>query len=694
MKSLKTKIIAVVLLCCIAAVGICGGLSIREVSNTVTKDSRQIMVETAENEMTKMDETLSMIAQSVDSLYSVCMDELTDLEKFKSDKAYVKEYTDAVLPIAKQFALNTEGALTCYLRYNPEFTEPTSGFFLTRDNMDSDFEAVTPTDFSQYDSSDMEHVGWYYIPVNNKKPTWMDPYLNANINVYMISYVIPLYVDGESVGIVGMDIDFSLLQEQVNQIKIYDSGYAFLTNSADTVLCHQNLEVGTVLSENEDTKKLSELLKGAKASDKIQEYSYLGKKKCLVFEPLQNGMKLVLTVPKSEIKATTYSVVYQILLAELFSIILALVVGIIFSTRITKPLKDITSIVFDTAQLNFIPNPMLTVLCRHKDEIGGIARAVEQMQHQLREMVNKIKDVNVHMDESMEKLESTAGTVGQMCNDNSATTQELAATMQETAASTETIYQSVAQINGYAEEINQLSVQGDALSKAVRERAVHMQEITQTATDRTRQMYETVRQQTDEALVQAKAVEKIKEMTDAITEISSQTNLLALNASIEAARAGEAGKGFAVVATEIGNLANQTLETVTSIDGIVQEVFGSVRNMGQCLESSTNFLEKTVLSDYQEFKEVSGKYTEDANLFRDSMGKIKDSVEVLAETTGSVTQAVSGINTAVNEAASGITDIAQKTTDMVGQVAIAGENVEATKENKQHLDHVVGQFRL
>lgn len=60
-----------------------------------------------------------------------------------------------------------------------------------RDNAEAEFESVTPTDFSMYDLGDTAHVGWYYIPVANKAPIWMDPYLNENVHIYMISYVVP-----------------------------------------------------------------------------------------------------------------------------------------------------------------------------------------------------------------------------------------------------------------------------------------------------------------------------------------------------------------------------------------------------------------------------------------------------------------------------------------------------------------------
>lgn len=52
--------------------------------------------------------------------------------------------------------------------------------------------------------------------------------MNENINIYMISYVVPLFAeDGTSIGIVGMDIDFSQITDLVDETKVYQSGYAF-----------------------------------------------------------------------------------------------------------------------------------------------------------------------------------------------------------------------------------------------------------------------------------------------------------------------------------------------------------------------------------------------------------------------------------------------------------------------------------
>lgn len=166
---------------------------------------------TGQKKTEEINSTIQKIEQSVDTLSEVAMSNF-DYDSFRQSKDYADTYTETVQQAVLDFANHTNGAVTVYLRYNPNYSNPTSGVFAQRQSVDSELQCLTPTDFSMYDESDVEHVGWYYLPVQAKEAIWMSPYMNENINIYMISYVVPLFAeDGTSIGIVGMDIDFHRL---------------------------------------------------------------------------------------------------------------------------------------------------------------------------------------------------------------------------------------------------------------------------------------------------------------------------------------------------------------------------------------------------------------------------------------------------------------------------------------------------
>lgn len=693
MKSIRMKITVAIVVCSLITASIISILSIsdtRELSNTAAENE---LVLTCDNTGREINALISRIEQSVDTLTDVAMEKM-DFSKFQNNNAYVEEYTNGLLQEFITFAEHTDGAITAYIRYNPEFTEPTSGIFLTRNDTQSAFDSVTPTDFSMYDPSDAAHVGWYYIPVANKAPLWMDPYLNANINVYMISYVVPLYENGTSVGILGMDIDFGQLTALADNAVAFDSGYSFIVSSGGNVLYHKEIASGTDLAEYNggELSSVKDFVMDSSNQGKTLQYSYNAKDKYLSYVELGNGMKLVLTAPVEEIKADANALSVQILLFLAMGFVVAIVLGVLIGSTIAKPIKRITEIIKQTSELNFHRALDIDKLTKKKDETGIMAKAVNEMRSVLRELVGNMESVKDGLLGNMKRLDDVMRENNSISEDNSATTQELAAGMEETSASATMIVSNIDAIQTNAEGIRRLSEWEQQESKAIMARARELSDNTRVSSDKAMAIFEDMRNRTAEAIEKSKVVAKINELTDDIRDISSQTNLLALNANIEAARAGDAGRGFAVVATEIGALANQTFQTVDGINEIVKDVNEAVHNMTDCIEVIMNFLEDTVVADYGAFGQVGERYEKDAASFAQSMQQIYSEISELNKKITEIADTIDGVNRTITESADGVNLIAEKSGDAVKKTLEGYEHLRESENSLNLLKELIERF--
>lgn len=546
-----------------------------------------------------------------------------------------------------------------------------------------------------YDESDVEHVGWYYLPVQAKKAIWMSPYMNENINIYMISYVVPLFAeDGTSIGIVGMDIDFHRLPIWLTRQK-YTRVDMHFDGCIGSSHVPQNADEGTKLSDLDSSlSKSADFIGDDGNQGKTMDYSYKNVNKKFAFYNLDNGMKLVLTAPVSEIYSEAYGLAKMIILAMIVAFILSAVIGIVMGTGLTKPIRQLTSVIEQTAALDFRPTEAGAKLRKQKDEIGDMATKIHDMRKKLRAMMENLQ-------QTQQVLETNTGNLNQLmkqnsayAEDNSAATQELAAGMEETSANAAHIVENVGIMRESSDNIQRLAEDGEKNSGQIQERAGEMERISTESRHKTDQMYAVMKQKTDAAVEQAKSVQKINALTDNIKQISSQTNLLALNANIEAARAGEAGRGFAVVASEIGDLATQTLDTVSTIDEIVGEVNSSVSNMTECLTTIMEFLEQTVLGDYEHFAQVGEQYHADADTFQQIMQQTKEAVDALEQHIGEISSTVSEINSMVEQSTDGISGIAEKSGSTQNLVTEGYDKLQECTQSVNVIRDFVAQFHL
>ena len=474
-----------------------------------------------------------------------------------------------------------------------------------------------------------------------------------------------------------------------------DSAYAYLVAQDGTMLYHPTADkIGQPVENEVINGVVEQLAAGQKPEDAVVEYDFNGAVKYAGYALTSDNMIVAISADKEEVMAPINSMVWQMVWQSAIILVVCAGLGYIVSRFICMPIKHITDIIGNMASLDFRRNEKVEKLCKRKDESGIMAREVRLMGNNLRDMVVSIDEASKQITGNVDGLQEVVETVDHMCSDNSATSQQLAAGMEETAATTVNINENVGSMKEGAEAINSLAEKGASTSQEVMERARNLRDKTIQASTRTTEMYDSVKVKAEKAIEGSKEVEQINALTSTIMEISSQTSLLALNASIEAARAGEAGRGFAVVASEIGSLADQTSKAIADISEIVKAVNEAVANMADCLEETTTFLEQTVLSDYKEFEQVGDQYQVDADTFESSMNGVKDSMLQLSDSIEAIAQAISGINDTVGEAAVGVSDIAEKTSSMAEKTGTTHDMVSECYECAANLRKIVDQFVL
>lgn len=407
-----------------------------------------------------------------------------------------------------------------------------------------------------------------------------------------------------------------------------------------------------------------------------------------------NGWLLLCTADKAELYKTYDEVKERTIMGAVGILVVFAALGYIVSKSITKPINRLTSVIHRTAELDFRPNPELEKLCSGKDETAEMAKALREMQAAVKGFVSKIDDTSYNISDNANSLKELANLVNDNSTDNSATTEELAAGMEETAATTAQVEENINNIVNTIDRISNKTRDGQLLAAKIMDKAAKLKKDTIKASDNGRAMFDNVRQETAVAIEKSKGVDKINSLTKTILDISDQTGLLSINASIEAARAGEAGRGFAIVAEQIAHLASMSADTVENIGEIVDEVNDAVNSMAECLEETLNFLEEKVIEDYNGFIAVSDEYNSDAEIFEKMTEEIYKSITELEHGTTVIAEAISGINETVNDSSIGVSDIAGKTSDIVELTIKTNKMVDESVNYSRELNDVVDLFKL
>jgi len=358
---------------------------------------------------------------------------------------------------------------------------------------------------------------------------------------------------------------------------------------------------------------------------------------------------------------------------------LAVVIGIVFGFNIfrliTGGLKKMAFFSENMAKGDLTGNLDVT----QKDEFGTLAKALNAMAEQWRQVIRGLGDEVAALASSSQELTGTsrslsegASNAADLSSSVAAATEEMSANMNSVAAASEQAATNVNIVATAAEEISSTIQQIAGKTEQAKEITGGAVVLAQSSTEKV------------DAL--GRAAHEISKVTEVITEISDQTNLLALNATIEAARAGEAGKGFAVVANEIKALAQQTAAAT-----------GEIRAKIESIQGSTN---ETV----SEIEQITRVINEMNGIVADIAQSVEEQTSTTSEIVGSVMQAAQGISEVNENVAQSSTvagqiagDIAE-VSNVAGILSASGQDVERNARDlagvADVLREMVGHFKV
>ena len=375
MRSLRTKITIMTLLVVIFAVTLVTTSSVFFIRKTEHQKSDQLLLLLCDTGEKNLEYYFGSVQRSVERVAAFVEADLDGI-----DDEQLARHMDNVGVYFEQLAYKTNGVLTYYYRIDPSISDSVKGFWYT--NLDGEgFVEHEVTDITLYDTSDTSKLVWFTVPKYENKPIWLPPYITDNLDMQVISYNVPIKWRGRFIGVVGIEIDYSTMAEQVDNIRLYNNGYAFLNDSEGNIFYHPRIDVSQLTKET-----MPEVPDGLLDQKTFIKYKFQGVEREAAWLPLSNGMRLNVSVPVSETEGDWRGLILNILIVAIGVLLIASLFTMFYTKRIVKPLKQLTEAAEQTDRGNYD----YTLEYDEDDELGKLTSTFKRLSSHMKENINSL----------------------------------------------------------------------------------------------------------------------------------------------------------------------------------------------------------------------------------------------------------------------------------------------------------------
>jgi len=347
----------------------------------------------------KIDIRFSEVKNTVIHLNSVIKNNFDMSEFEKRDMEYISEFEESFKDIIKDMTENIKDTRTIYFYFNPDYFNMhynVSYAFLDSDEVTR--LRILPA--TSYIPTDPE-MQWFYEPMKEKEGVWSLPYYWEMFRTEIVTYSEPVIKNGEIIGVIGLDFDFTDLNSMISELKVYENGYAYLLNEDFRFIVHPYLTVYDNLRNVEglDSERIIRIL--SEYSTGKSTYNYVGDNKLFGFTKLMNGWILGVSVPQTDLMNAMYEILTIISILSVASVILFIIISFYIGKSLTKPVKEISGRIknFKEENLN------LRIPEKGEAEFVNIIRSFNSMADELQLSFDTLKKNREKLRESKETIE-------------------------------------------------------------------------------------------------------------------------------------------------------------------------------------------------------------------------------------------------------------------------------------------------
>lgn len=648
---------------------------------------------------------LFLAVQVYQEVRKVKAEDYTSIVNSISDNVYttIEKYAQVVETAAKATQVREMEAAEAeaYLKQIiAESGNVWSHFLIT----DSNGVEIAHTDGAEHYGTSIADRSYFSLPWETGKTAICEPTFSKSTGNKILAIGAPVLNGSQRAGVLVGFVRLEYVSAVLQNYSITENSYVFMLNSDGAVSGHPEDEI--VLQQNwkkageGDAQSAAAIAEMPETRRTVVQKMTSGEEGVLTGEDYvyafsqvgDTGMSICIVSPFLE----AYSIITSVIMIVLTSILIALLIGIVISILMARSVASPMRWIAEQTRLLACGKTQIIeskMGYKNTKELSGLRDSVAFLANSLESMLSKLDRESSNMMEIVGNIARNVSRSNENAGETSATMEELAASMEEVSATTINISEAANETRNAIVEIASTADEGAAYAKECQSRATQSEAAAVQGKDTTNQMVDSIRSMLIESIENSKRANDIAALTEDILGIASQTNLLALNASIEAARAGAAGKGFAVVAEEIRQLAERSRDTANNIQHISGTVIGAVKRLSEDSENMLHFIDETVLEDYDKFAAVANDYQKDSTYLEEILAGFNAKAGALKENMEAMAGGIADISKAVEESTSGITMVADGSTQLVSNLSSINDEVTDNKRISALLREEVDKFR-